>query len=116
MRTDLETLGMLFERAVVHDLMVFAAAQTGEVRHYRDSNGKEIDAIVTLPDGRWGAVEVKLGGGRIAEAARSLAAAIGDIDTGKFGEPAFRFVVTGAGPTVVTDTGVVAAPLSALAP
>lgn len=53
---------MLFESAVIHDLMVFASAVGGEVRHYRDSNGKEIDAIITLADGRWGAVEVKLGG------------------------------------------------------
>ena len=54
LRFDLETLGHIFESAVVHDLTVFASALGGEVRHYRDSNGKEIDAVVTLPDGRWG--------------------------------------------------------------
>src|SRR5665811_2385755 len=47
LRGDLKTLGVLFESAVVHDLMVFASAIDGEVRHYRDSNGKEIDAIIT---------------------------------------------------------------------
>ena len=58
---DLTTVGTLFESAVTHDLMVFASVLGGEVRHYRDSNGKEIDAVITLPDGRWGAVEIKLG-------------------------------------------------------
>ena len=30
-----------------------------EVKHYQDSHDNEIDAIITLPDGRWAAVEVK---------------------------------------------------------
>lgn len=37
---------------------VLAISLGGEVRHYRDSNGKEIDAVITLPDVRWAAVEV----------------------------------------------------------
>jgi len=116
LRGDLETLGVLFESAVVHDLMVLASAIDGEVRHYRDSNGKEIDAIITLPDGRWGAVEVKLGGSQMVAGAESLQDAIGQIDTDAVGEPAFRLVVTGTGPTLTTDDGTVISPLSALAP
>jgi hypothetical protein len=34
-----------------------AAAQN----HYRDDYGIEVDAIVQLHDGRWGAFEIKLG-------------------------------------------------------
>lgn len=116
LRNDLETLGVLFESAVIHDLTVFAAALDGEVRHYRDSNGKEIDAVVTLPDGRWGAVEVKLGGLRIAAGVESLARAITEIDTDAIGEPAFRLVVTGTGPILCTDDGTITCPLTALAP
>jgi len=52
LRGDLNTLGTLFESAVVHDLTVLASRIDGEVSHYRDSNNKEIDAIITLPDGR----------------------------------------------------------------
>lgn len=116
LRSDLNTLGTLFESAVVHDVTVLVSPLGGEVAHYRDSNDKEIDAIITLPDGRWAAVEVKLGGRQFTEGARSLHAAIAQIDTAAVGEPAFRLVVTGTGPVVVMDDGTVTAPLDALAP
>lgn len=116
LRGDLETLGMLFESAVVHDLMVFASALGGEVRHYRDSNGKEIDAVVTLPDGRWGAVEVKLGGSQMLTGVESLRKVIEQIDTSAVGEPSFRLVVTGTGPILTTDDGTVISPLGGLGP
>jgi predicted AAA+ superfamily ATPase len=116
LRSDLATLGVLFESAVAHDLAVLASPLDGEVRHYRDSNGKEIDAVVHLPDGRWGAVEAKLGGLQAAAGASSLAEAVAQIDTGAVGEPAFRLVVTGTGATVTLDDGTVTCPLTALAP
>jgi hypothetical protein len=116
LRRDLTTLGLLFESAVVHDLAVLASALDGEVRHYRDSNGKEIDAIVTLPDGRWGAVEVKLGGPQMTAGAARLREAVDQIDTAAVGEPMFRLVVTGTGPLVTLDDGTVTCPLRALAP
>lgn len=75
-------------------------ASSREVRHYRDSNGKEIDAIVTLPDGRWGAVEVKLGEIQMLAGVESLRNVIDQIDTDAVGEPAFRLVVTGTGPNL----------------
>ena len=114
LRGDLNTLGTLFESAVVHDLTVLTLG--GEVSHYRDSNGKEIDAILTLPDGRWGAVEVKLGGQQVSMGAQSLQAVIAQVDTAAIGEPTFRLVVTGTGPILVTDDGTVTAPLTALGP
>ncbi len=116
LRTDLHTLGTLFESAVVHDLTVLAAPIDGEISHYRDSNQKEIDAIITLPDGRWGAVEVKLGGQQFNAGASSLQAVIAHVDTAVIGEPAFRLVVTGTGPILVTDDGTITAPLTALSP
>lgn len=116
MQSDLGTLGVLFESAVIHDLTVLASAIDGEVRHYRDSNGKEIDAIITLPNGRWGAVEVKLSGTQVTYGVESLRNVVAEIDLDTVGEPAFRLVVTGTGPVLVTDAGTVTAPLSALAP
>jgi hypothetical protein len=53
---DLEWLGQLFESLVVRDLGVLAQALDGEVFHYRDHYGLEVDAIVQLRDGRWGAL------------------------------------------------------------
>src|SRR5699024_9023031 len=103
LRGDLETLGVLFESAVIHDLTVFASGIGGEIRHYRDSNGKEVDAIITLADGRWGAVEVKLGGSQMMAGIESLHNVIGQVDTDAVGEPSFRLVVTGTGPILTAD-------------
>ncbi len=116
LRRDLGTLGVLFESAVIHDLTVLASSIDGEVRHYRDSNGKEIDAIITLPDGRWGAVEVKLGGPQMLAGVESLRTAIDHIDTDAVGEPTFRLVVTGTGPILTADDDTVVAPLGSLGP
>lgn len=72
--------------------------------------------MISLPDGRWGAVEVKLGGLQVETGARSLADAVAQIDTEALGEPAFRLVVTGTGPILTLDDGTVTCPLAALAP
>jgi len=113
---DPATVGLLFESAVIHDLRILSASLEAEVRHYRDSNGHEIDAVVTLPDGRWGAIEIKLGAGQIGEGRLSLAKAISQIDSTVVSQPAFRMVVTGTGQTYVCDDGTVTCPLTALRP
>jgi hypothetical protein len=61
---DLEWLGSLFDSLVIRDLRVLAQALDGEVYHYRDQYGVEVDAIVQLRDGRWGAIEIRLGPGQ----------------------------------------------------
>ncbi|WP_211272769.1 DUF4143 domain-containing protein [Corynebacterium phocae] len=109
---DLSTAGVLFESAVVHDLSVLVEPLEGRVYHYRDSNGHELDAVVVLPDGRWGAVEVKLGEGQIVAGAKSLNNAVHQID----GEPAFRLIVTALGGTFTLADGAITCPLSALCP
>ena len=43
-----------------------------KVYHYRDNTGLEVDAIVDGGPGRWTAFEIKLGAGRIEDAARTL--------------------------------------------
>lgn len=71
--SDLNTLGFLFESLCVRDLRVYAEAVGGNVYHYRDSSGLEIDCIVETPAGNWAAFEVKLGGAKhIDEAAKNL--------------------------------------------
>lgn len=71
---DLETLGFLFEAMCERDLAVYAQALGGSIFHYRDASNREVDAIVELPDGRWGAFEIKLGANQIDSAAKSLLA------------------------------------------
>jgi len=40
---DLNLLGLLFESLVVRDLRIFAQPIDGQIFHYRDSNGLEVD-------------------------------------------------------------------------
>lgn len=61
LRRDPAFTGQLFESLVVHDLRVFSAPLGGVVQHARDSAGREVDAIIALPDGSWAGFEVKLG-------------------------------------------------------
>ena len=48
--------------------------------------------------------------------AATLGEAVGQIDTGVVGEPAFRLVVTGTGPVLTLDDGTVTCPLRVLSP
>lgn len=69
---DLNSFGYLFEALCVHDLKVYAMMSDGNVMHYRDGDGNEIDAVLEIPNGRWGAFEVKTGAQEIDEGAESL--------------------------------------------
>jgi len=114
--SDPNTLGLLFESMVVRDLRVYAQALDGEVLHYRDSNDREADAIIQLRDGRWAAVEVKLGSSRVDEAAASLHAMIDSIDVTKCGQPAALIVINAGQYAYTREDGILVAPLSCLAP
>jgi len=111
---DPNTVGLLFESAVFHDLQVLGGPMRADIRHFRDSNGNEIDAVITLPDGRWAAVEVKLGGGQAIDGAKSLAKAVDQLDVDA--PPAFKLVVTGTGQTYAMPDGTITCPLAALRP
>jgi predicted AAA+ superfamily ATPase len=92
---DFNTFGLLFESLCIRDLRVYAGAIDGNVFHYRDKNGLEADAIVHLNDGRWGAVEVKMGAKEIETAAENLKILRDKINLFKMKEPSFLMVLTG---------------------
>lgn len=95
---DLRTFGLVFESLCVRDLRVYADALDGEVFHYRDKSGLECDAVVRLRNGRYGLVEVKLGGdGAIDEGAATLRRLAALIDTDRMRPPSFLMVLTGMG-------------------
>ncbi len=95
---DLKTFGFLFETLCIRDLRVYTDSLNGEVYHYRDKDGQECDAVIHLRDGRYGLVEIKLGGDKlINEGAKSLTALRDKIDTSKMKEPSFLMVLTGTG-------------------
>lgn len=95
---DLKTFGFLFETLCIRDLRVFADALNGGVYHYRDKEGQECDAVVHLRNGKYGLIEIKLGGEKlIEEGAASLKALSAKIDTDKMYAPSFLMVLTGTG-------------------
>ena len=112
----LESMGLLFESMLVRDLRVLAQPIDGQVLHYRDNKGLEVDAIVTCDDGRWGAFEVKLGHTRIDEAASNLLAFVAKIDTTVCGQPGVLAVVTGTGLAYRRNDGVHVVPIGTLGP
>ena len=68
---DLETFGFMFEALCERDLLIYAEANGGTLYHYRDQRN-EIDAVVEMADGRWGAFEIKLGFDAVDAAAANL--------------------------------------------
>lgn len=95
---DLKTFGFLFETLCIRDLRVYADALGGGVYHYRDKDGLECDAVVHLRNGKYGLIEIKLGGDKlIEEGAKSLKALETKIDTDKMNAPSFLMVLTGTG-------------------
>lgn len=95
---DLKTFGFLFETLCIRDLRVFADALNGEVYHYRDKDGQECDAVIHLRNGKYGLIEIKLGGDKlIEEGAKSLKSMAAKIDTDKMNAPSFLMVLTGTG-------------------
>ena len=69
---DLHTFGFMFEALCERDLRIYAESLGGQLYHYQDYKNREIDAVVQLEDGRWGAFEIKLGADAIDSAAKSL--------------------------------------------
>jgi predicted AAA+ superfamily ATPase len=69
---DLKTFGFMFEALCERDLRLYAESLGGELYHYQDYKDREIDAIVQLDNGRWGAFEIELGADAVDDAARSL--------------------------------------------
>ena len=98
LENDLNTFGLLFENLVVRDLRIYADAIDGKVYHYRDNLDLECDAVVHLRNGKYGLIEVKLGGEKlISEGIKSLNKLEEKLDTTKMKAPAFKMVITGVG-------------------
>lgn len=113
---DLNTFGLIFETLCMRDLRVYAEALNGNVYHYRDKNGLECDAVVHLRDGRYGLVEIKLGGDNlINQGASTLLTLAGKIDTSKMKKPSFLMVLTASGDFAYRrEDGVLVVPVGCL--
>src|SRR5574344_127890 len=111
---DFEYFGFLFESLCTRDIRVYAQANDGDVFHYRDKSGLESDLIIHLRDGRWAAIEVKLGNKQIEEAAQNLLKIKSKIDEDKMGKASFLMVITGGQYAYRRDDGVLIVPIGCL--
>ncbi|MDD4033499.1 MAG: DUF4143 domain-containing protein [Bacteroidales bacterium] len=118
LKRDLTSFGLFFEDFAVRDLSVYVSSLRGEIRHYRDSAGLECDAVIHLEDGRWGAVEIKLGGESLVETgAYSLKKLRTKIEEKSDNNtPSFLLVLTAVGPAYRREDGVYVAPINLLRP
>lgn len=114
--SDLRTFGFIFENMCVRDLRVYADSLGGNVYHYRDNLGLECDAVIHLRNGKYGLIEIKLGGDRLVEeGAANLLKLRDKIDTDKMAEPSFMMVLTATGNAAYCrKDGVYVVPVSCL--
>ncbi|MDD4604431.1 MAG: DUF4143 domain-containing protein [Bacteroidales bacterium] len=111
---DFNIFGFLFESLCTRDMRVYLQANDGDVYHYRDKNGLESDMIVSLRDGRWAAIEVKLGNKQIEEASENLKKMANKVDMDKMGRPSFLMVLTGGEYAYRRKDGVLVVPIGCM--
>ncbi len=111
---DFNYFGFLFESLCTRDLRVYSEALRGTIRHYHDNNDLEADLIISLQDGRWAAVEVKLGSKEIEEGAEHLKKLAEKIDTDKFPAPSFLMILTGGEFAYRREDSVLVVPIGCL--
>lgn len=113
---DLNKMGLFFEDLAVRDLKIYANTFGGEVRHYRDNAGLECDAVIHLPNGKWGAIEIKLGGEKaIDDAAKSLKLLKNKIiNKSNEQDPSFMMILTAVGSLYQRDDGIIVVPINCL--
>ena len=123
--TDGQTFGLLFESLCIHDLRVYTSclsgAYPGSLHYYGDSDGLEVDAIIELRDGRWAALEIKLGEEKVPdgiESIKRLRRKIASNPAARNPNPVFCAVVTATSPfcRYDADNDVYVFPISALRP
>ena len=109
---DVNFLGFLFEALCERDLRIYIESYNGNLYHFRDNTtGLEIDSIVEMPNGEYGAIEIKLGTDKIEESATNLL---------KFNElvekkPKFLCIISGLYEAIIRrPDGIYVIPITAL--
>jgi hypothetical protein len=101
----------------MRDLRIYSQAFGARLSSWRNTQlNREVDAVLELPNGRWAAVEVKLGEGAIDDAAEALLYMASKVDRDRHGEPAALVVVTGGRFIYRRPDGVTVVPITALGP
>lgn len=114
---DLNTFGFMFESLVYRDLCVYASYLGGKVMQFRDNvSGDEVDAIIELDNGDYGAVEIKLSYNEesISQAKKGLLKFYENIKK----KPKFMCIIVGNLDAYYKDkeTGIYVVPINGLKP
>jgi len=112
---DPETFGLFFEDFAVKELTIYSQALKGEIRHYRDGNGLECDAVIHLEDGRYALIEIKLGGeNQIKYGSERLKLLKTKIIQNNQKLPSFCMILTACGNAYTTEDGIHVVPINLL--
>ncbi|WP_027119527.1 ATP-binding protein [[Mycoplasma] testudinis] len=114
---DIKTFELIFEDFAVRDLRIYAESIDGSLSHYRESNGLECDAVINLNDGRYGLIEIKLGGtAAIEKGAKSLLKVKQRMIDHKKRLPSFLMILTSTGIAYTRKDGILVVPINLLKP
>ncbi len=112
---DLNSFGFFFEDMAIRDLSVYAESIQGKVKHFRDSSGQEVDAIIETKNGDYCAIEIKIQSEKnIQEAINSLNRFQKKMESSGNRLPKFRMVLTSHGNCYKTEDGIYVVPISVL--
>lgn len=112
---DLKSFGFFFEDFAVRDLAIYSDCIGAELKHYRDSAGQEVDAIVQMPNGEYGAIEIKIASDKnIKEGINSLSSFENKMKKNNLKTPLFKMVLTSHGLCYRNSDGVLVVPINML--
>lgn len=122
LQRDMQTLGCLFENLCLRDARVYLSALgDGRVSYLRNDKGLEVDAVLELGDGRWGAFEVKLSESKVTDESAGKLLRMRDMvlsnAAAQIEPPSFMAFLVGGGKFAYRrDDGVFIIPISLLGP
>lgn len=112
---DPETFGLFFEDFVVKELSIYGQSLKGEIRHFRDANGLECDAVLHLKNGNYGLIEIKLGGEDLIKyGITKLNLLKQKIKEEKQKLPSFCMIITACGDAYTTEDKIHIVPINML--
>lgn len=112
---DPKTFGFFFEDFAAKELSIYAGALGGEIRHFRDGNGLECDAVIHLENGDYALVEIKEGSKKsIDYSAERLKLLKGRIAGNGQREPSFCMILTACGRASTREDGIHVVPINVL--
>lgn len=112
---DIRSFGFFFEDMAVRDLSVYAESIGGKLKHYRDSIGQEVDAIIETKNGDYCAIEIKIYSEKnIEDGIVSLNRFENKVANSGNKLPRFKMILTSHGGACKTEDGIYIVPISVL--